>query len=563
MGRQQLSRAYLPTKKVFLPFPLLKDIICFSATCKLIYFDNRESGSEQERFIENPSDLNMDVPFLALQGVTKSFRGILANDDVSLEIHRGEVHALLGENGAGKSTLMKILYGFYRADSGTIRLNGLPVQIRSPHDARLLRIGMVFQDFIQVPALTVAENIALFLPDLPAILDKSNIRKRVEEISRRYGLEVDPQAPIWRLSVGERQKVEVLKLLLADAQLLILDEPTRSLAPHEIDGLCQVFANLRRDGYAVVFITHKLKEVLACADRITVMRRGKIAGTLPGSGATESALVSLMFGEEIREAPLPPRKTVPQGLQPVLDLKGVSTRGEGAAWGLEDIDLTILPGEMIGVAGVSGNGQKDLGDVVLGLEKIFRGTKHLLGWDATHWSVFRARESGVAFIPEDPLSMAAFPWLTIQENMAMANTRLYSRRGGLSVDWAAVRADLEQSLRRLGFTIPSFFVPLATLSGGNVQRMILARELAHNPKLIIAFYPTRGLDVRSAVAAREVLAASRDAGAGVLLISEDLGELFAMSDRLVVLFRGRIVRTSKPQDITMNEVGHLMTGSQG
>ncbi len=505
----------------------------------------------------------MDVPFLALQGITKSFPGILANDDVNLEVQRGEVHSLLGENGAGKSTLMKILYGFYRADSGAIQLNGQPVQIRSPHDARQHRIGMVFQDFIQVPALTVAENIALFLPDLPAILDKSSIRKRIEGISRRYGLEVDPQAPVWRLSVGERQKVEVLKLLLADARILILDEPTRSLAPHEIDGLYQVFANLRRDGYAVVFITHKLKEVLACADRITVMRRGKVAGTLPGSGATESALVSLMFGEEIREAPHQRSKTVPQGVQPVLELKGIYTRGEGGAGGLHNIDLTIRPGEMIGVAGVSGNGQKDLGDVVLGLEKISQGTKHLLGRDATHWSVFQVRESGVAFIPEDPLSMAAFPWLTVQENMAMANTRLYSRRGGLSVDWAAVRADLGQSLRRLGFTIPSFFVPLATLSGGNVQRMILAREMAHNPKLIIAFYPTRGLDVRSAAAARELLTASRDAGAGVLLISEDLGELLAMSDRLVVLFRGRIVRTSTPQEVTMNEVGHLMTGSQG
>ncbi len=502
-------------------------------------------------------------PFLSLRGICKSFRAVKANEQIDLDVFRGEVHALLGENGAGKSTLMKILYGFYRADAGEIRLEGKPVQIRSPHDARQLRIGMVFQDFIQVPALTVAENIALFLPDLPAVLDKAGMAKRIEEVSRRYGLQVNPRSLVRQLSVGERQKVEILKLLLADAQILILDEPTRSLAPHEIEGLFHVFSNLRRDGYAVVFITHKLKEVLACADRITVIRRGQVTGSLPGAGATENRLVALMFGEEIRETPRERGKNIPPGGHPVLELRGVHTRGEGGAAGLQDIHLTIQPGEIVGVAGVSGNGQRELGDVILGLERVSQGIKYLLGQDATSWPVARVRASGVAFIPEEPLGMAAFPWLTVQENMAMADTRRYSRQGGLSLDWGAVRADLEHSMKRLGFPIPSFFVPLATLSGGNVQRMILAREMAQNPRLIIAFYPTRGLDVRSAVAARELLVASRDAGAGVLLISEDLGELFALSDRLVVLFQKRIVRTSTPQEITLNEVGHLMTGSGG
>ena len=502
------------------------------------------------------------TPLLNLRGITKSFPGVLANDRVDLEVYRREVHALLGENGAGKSTLMKILYGFYRADSGEIQLDGQPVEIRSPHDARTFKIGMVFQDFIQIPALSVAENIALFLPGLPAVLNKGELTRRIEEISGRYGLRVDPQAPVWRLSVGERQKVEVLKLLMADAQILILDEPTRSLAPHEIESLFQVFANLRRDGYAVVFITHKLKEVLSCADRITVMRRGRVAGTLAGSEATENGLVSLMFGETIAEAPHHRGKIGRKEGPPLLELRGVDTQGEGGAAGLQDIHLTIMPGEIVGVAGVAGNGQRELGDVVLGLEKCSRGTKYLWGQDATHWSVARVRAGGVAFIPEDPLGMAAFPWLTVQENMALANPRKYSRQGGLSMDWEAVRADLDGSLKRLGFSIPSFFVPLGTLSGGNIQRMILARELAHQPKLIIAFYPTRGLDVRSAMAARELLAASREAGAGVLLISEDLGELFTLSDRLVVLFRGRIVCTSTPQEITVSEVGHRMTGSR-
>jgi ABC-type uncharacterized transport system ATPase subunit len=500
-------------------------------------------------------------PFLSLRGITKSFPAVLANDRIDLDIYGGEIHALLGENGAGKSTLMKILYGFYRADAGEILVNGKPVSIRSPKDARKHRIGMVFQDFILIPALTVAENIALFLPDLPFILDSDLIIKRIEELSERYSLRVNPGAPVWQLSVGERQKVELLKLLLADTKILILDEPTRSLAPHEAAGLFQVLVNLRRDGYAVTVITHKMKEVLECADRITVMRRGKIAGTLAGADATESGLVSLMFGKAVAESPQRRAETPAGAGNLFLELRGVSTQPEGTGLGLKEISLTVRSGEIVGIAGVSGNGQRELGDVVLGMEKCSRGTKYMGGEDATHWSVARVRRSGTAFIPEDPLGMAAFPWLSVQENMAMANTSRYARQGGLSMDWESVRFDLQTSLKRLGFNIPPVYVPLGTLSGGNIQRMILAREMAHNPRLIIAFYPTRGLDVQSAVAAREVFLASRDKGAGILFISEDLDELFALSDRLVVMLRGEIVATGAPQNLTMKEVGYLMTGS--
>jgi simple sugar transport system ATP-binding protein len=502
-------------------------------------------------------------PLLALRGITKSFPGVMANDHVDLEIYSGEVHALLGENGAGKSTLMKILYGFYRADSGEIRLKGQPVQIRSPNDAKRLRIGMVFQDFTLIPAMTVAENIALFLPSLPFVLNKRGMIRRIEEISKRFDLQVDPSVSVWRLSVGERQKAEVLKLLLADAQILILDEPTRSLAPHEVEGLFRVFTHLRRDGYGVVFITHKLKEVLACADRITVMRRGQVTGTLNVSEATEDGLVSLMFGKGISESTRGPGESSQKNLQPLLELKQVSTPVEGQATGLKEINLTILPGEIVGVAGVSGNGQKELGDVVLGLERCDSGVKYLWGQNATHWSVARIRSSGVAFIPEDPLGMAAVAGLTVEENMALSNTRRYARWGGLSMDWKLVRDDIERSLTRLSFEIPSLDKPVGALSGGNLQRVILAKEMARNPKLILAFYPTRGLDVQSAIAARELFRTSRNTGAGVLLISEDLEELFALSDRLVVLFRGRIAGTGTPHDLTINEVGYLMTGSKG
>jgi general nucleoside transport system ATP-binding protein len=512
--------------------------------------------------MKETSQIMSSSPLLSFRGITKSFPAVLANDHIDLDIYGGEIHALLGENGAGKSTLMKILYGFYRADAGEILMGGKCVQIRSPHDARAHGIGMVFQDFILIPALTVAENIALFLPDLPFILDDESLVRRIEKISERYSLHVQPGAPVWQLSVGERQKVELLKLLLADAKILILDEPTRSLAPHEVIGLFQVLANLRQDGYAVIVITHKMKEVLQCADRITVMRRGQITGTISRADASESGLVSLMFGKALTESPPRQRDLTPKEGIPSLELQGVFTRPEGSGMGLTDINLIVRPGEIVGIAGVSGNGQRELGDVVLGIEKCFRGRKYITGLDATRWPVARIRMSGTAFIPEDPLGMAAFPWLSVQENMAIANTSLYARRGGISIDWVSVRSDLQASLERLGFRIPPFYVPLGTLSGGNIQRMILARELAHNPRLIIAFYPTRGLDVQSAAAAREVLLASRDAGAGILLISEDLDELFSLGDRLAVMLRGAIVATGSPQDITIEQVGYLMTGSR-
>ena len=501
------------------------------------------------------------APLLSLRAITKSFPGVLANDRVDLDIYPGEVHALIGENGAGKSTLMKILYGFYHADSGEIHHEGKPVRIGSPQDARRLGIGMVFQELVQIPALSVAENIALFLPDPPAVLRTAALARRIAEASDRYGLAVDADAPLGRLSVGERQRVEIVKLLLAEARILVLDEPTRGLAPHEVERLLETFRHLRRDGYAVVLITHKLPEVLAGADRITVMRQGVVAGTLAREEATEAALVSLMFGTPVREAGptglAPARRAA---APPVLELRGVSTRSDRWGTGLSGIDLTIQPGEIVGVAGVAGNGQRELGDAILGLEPLQSGRVSLAGRDVTGASVRDIRAAGVVFIPEDALAMAGVGALTVLENMVLGDTRRYARAGGLGIDWAAARADLERSLERLGVTVGSPDRPLGALSGGNVQRVILARELAADPRLIVAFYPTRGLDARSADAARALLRRARAAGAGILLVSEDLGELFALADRMVVLFRGRVAGAGAPGELAMEDVGYLMTG---
>lgn len=500
-------------------------------------------------------------PLLVLRGITKSFPGVVANDHVDLDIYGAEVHALLGENGAGKSTLMKILYGFYRADSGQILLNGEPISIRSPHDARGVRIGMVFQDFTLIPAFNVVENIALFVPDLKAVPNIKEIYRRIHELSERYNLQVNPQATVSQLSIGEQQKVEILKLLLSDARLLILDEPTRVLAPHEVTALFSVIDGLRKDGYAIILITHKMNEVLECADRITVLRGGRVAGSLPRFEASEDKLVAMMFEKGLSRLQVSPKPALNESVPPLLELRRVETRGEGAATSLKAIDLKIYPGEIVGAAGVSGNGQKELGDVVLGLEKCIRGTKFMFGEDYTNRSIQEVRKSGVSFIPENPLTMASVPFMTVLENMALTNVWRYARLGGLAMDWQAIKTDIEDTLKKLGFSL-SLHIPARSLSGGNQQRMVIVREMTHNPHLIIASYLTRGLDVQSTIAARQALIQARESGAGVLLISEDLEELFMLSDRLIVLYGGRIVGTFKPEETNIHEVGHLMTGSE-
>jgi simple sugar transport system ATP-binding protein len=360
--------------------------------------------------------------------------------------------------------------------------------------------------------------------------------------------------------MGERQKVEIVKILLGGARVLIFDEPTSVLAPHEVDGLFQVFARLKADGFAILFITHKLPEVMAAADRITVLRRGRVAGELLSADATEQAIVRLMLGAEPPKPAHLDREAEEVG-EPVLDFRAVTVLDPYTGVGLKAVDLKVYAGEIVGIAGVSGNGQSELANVALGLRRIDEGAFYLFGRDATHWSTSAILAAGLACIPEDPLRMGAIPGMTVNENMLLGDQRQYARWGGLKMDWAAATAKATQYLNTTFVTTaPRLNVNVETLSGGNLQRVVIARELGRQPKVVLAYYPARGLDVSNTEAMRNLLLRYRGEGVAILLISEDLDELFALSDRLAVMYHGRVVGVARPHATDADRIGHLMTG---
>ena len=498
------------------------------------------------------------IETIEMRGITKRFPGVLASDHVDFDVKSGEVHALLGENGAGKSTLMKILYGMYHADEGQILLNGKPVTIASPTDAINLGIGMIHQHFMLVPSLTVAENVALGLPSSRGPLtDLNRVSKRIVELAGIYGLKIDPDAYVWQLSVGQQQRVEIIKALYRGAALLILDEPTAVLTPQEVDEFFIVMHQMVKDGYALIFISHKLHEVVEISNRVTVLRNGKKIGTRPTSETTKQDLANWMVGREVDF--VPDRSKGDLG-EVRLKLDKVSCGSDRGTLGLSEVNLEIHSGEILGIAGVSGNGQRELAETVTGLRKVTRGRIHLEGKDVTGFAPGDLTDRMLSYIPEERMRDGMIREFTVAENMILRehHKQPFSRSGFLKLK--DISAHTDKLISQFQVKTPSQETLAKNLSGGNIQKIVLAREISRNPRAIIAAQPTRGLDIGATEYVREQLLDQRKRGAAVMLISEDLDEIFALSDRVAVIYEGRIMDILSRQDATRERLGLLMAG---
>ncbi len=498
------------------------------------------------------------MPILELRDITKVFPGVVANDRVSLSLDRGEIVALLGENGAGKSTLMNIAYGLLAPDGGEMLVDDRPVRIRSPRQAIALGIGMVHQHFMLVETLTVTENIVLGRePARAGVIDFRAARARVRELSERYGLDVDPDARIRDLSVGLQQRVEILKALYQGARILILDEPTAVLTPGEVTELFGVIRSLVANGLAALFITHKLDEVLAAADRVVVMRDGKVVGETRPADTDEVGLARMMVG---REVVLRVEKTPGHPGEPVLHVQNLVVLDDRGLDAVRGVSLTVRGGEIVGLAGVDGNGQRELIEAIVGLRHATSGTISLLEHDTTHASARDAIAAGVSHVPEDRHRRGLVLEFDIAENLILGDHRRapYAVRGLLHP--AAIGETARRRILDYDVRTPSEKTPASSLSGGNQQKVVLARELGREPKLLVAAQPTRGLDVGAIEFVHRRILAARDAGKAVLLVSLELDEVLALADRILVIYKGRIVKELAAAEATKELLGLHMTG---
>jgi len=498
-------------------------------------------------------------PVLELRNITKRFPGVLANDNVDFDLEKGEVHALLGENGAGKSTLMNILYGLYKPDEGQILLRGKEVQIETPNDAIAQGIGMVHQHFMLVPVMTVAENIILGNEVVRNgfILDLKKAGQRIRELSEQYGLEVDPDATVADLPVGTRQRVEIVKALYREADILILDEPTAVLTPQEAEQLFETVASLQEQGKSIIFITHKLKEVFRIADRITVLRNGRVVGSTAPDQTSEAELAAMMVGREViltvDKGPAHPGDVVLSA----QDLKALDDRRIMA---LDGASLEVRAGEVLGVAGVQGNGQTELVEVLTGLRTALAGRVEIGGLDMTNASPRKITEQGVAHIPEDRHKYGMIGSYPVLDNLVLCTYHEPPFARGVLTDNRACEANAHTLVREFDIRTPSIYTTGSSLSGGNQQKLVVAREFGRPIRLLIAAQPTRGLDVGSIEFIHQQIVKKRDEGTAVLLVSAELDEIMSLSDRIAVMYKGRIIATLDAGEATREQLGLLMAG---
>ena len=498
-----------------------------------------------------------DAPAVELVGIGKRFPGVVANHDVDVTIRPGTVHALVGENGAGKSTLMKILYGVQRPDEGTIRIGGTEVSLKSPTEAIEQGVGMVFQHFMLADNLTVLENMVLGAEKLHGIGDDA--RAELARISERFGFELEPDVLVEKLGVAARQRLEIAKVLYRGARIIILDEPTAVLVPQEVDALFDNLRELKDAGNSVLFISHKLDEVLAIADDITVMRRGTTVGTADPATATKRQLAEMMVGAEL-PSPETEESTVTDDVQ--LELLDVSLVDEFGRSLLSDISLWIRRGEVLGIAGVEGNGQTELVETIMGMRIPTSGSVWLGGRDVTRWHTRKLRESGIGYIPEDRQRHGLLLDSPLWENRVLGHQTRPPSAKGPWINRSGARKDTERIVEQYDVRTPGIDVPARALSGGNQQKLIVGREMSGDPVLLVASHPTRGVDVGAQAAIWEHIKRARRDGLAVLLISADLDELIGLSDTIQVILRGRMVGTFDPADVTPQDLGAAMTGGE-
>ncbi|MEA4906829.1 MAG: ABC transporter ATP-binding protein [Anaerolineaceae bacterium] len=493
-----------------------------------------------------------------MEGIVKRFPGVLANNHVDFDVHSGEIHALLGENGAGKSTLVRQLYGLYRPDEGKILIDGQEHHFNSPQDAIKAGIGMIHQHFMLVPTMTVTENVALGLKSSRGFaLDLDQVEKKIIRLSEQYGIKVDPRAYIWQLAVGEQQRVENMKALYRGADVLILDEPTAVLTPLEVEELFKTLRQMVHDGHTLIFISHKLHEVLSISQRVTVLRDGKVVGTRPTEGATRVGLAQMMVGRPII---LQYDRTPLQAGEALLDIQDLYVKGDRGSDALKGVSLCVHAGEILGLAGVSGNGQRELAEALAGLRPVRQGKVLMNGKEITRASPAERINAGQSYIPEERMREGAIKEFSVADNFVLEDHAKPPYARGLFLNRNVIQSRTRQVIEAYKVKTPGPDTPIKNLSGGNIQKLILARELTRKPMVLIASQPTRGVDIGASEYIHLRLLEQRQAGTATLLISEDLDEIRALSDRIAIIYEGEIIGIVDNANATLEQLGLMMAG---